>query len=143
MTSETVSNQEWLAEELSEVSLGDKRLNWRLLDTGAKLAARPSVSINQACDIDWARYPRRNYRLFDNENREKILAPIYKRVGGEGGTVRRESFCLLARCCLDIPTTAKRRMGHQAKAEADRLLASTTLLNEAGLPWGWPVRRYG
>ncbi len=47
MTSETVSNQEWLAEELSEVSLGDKRLNWRLLDTGAKLAARPSVSINR------------------------------------------------------------------------------------------------
>lgn len=72
-----MNNQEWLAEELSEVSLGDKRLNWRLLDTGVKLAAKPSVSINQACD-DWAD-TKASYRLFANKKTtaEKILEPHY------------------------------------------------------------------
>lgn len=72
-------DQEWLAYELHEVSLGDKRLDWRLLDTGAKLAANPGGSINDACD-DWAD-TKASYRLFDNKKTtaSKILAPHKKR----------------------------------------------------------------
>ena len=76
---EQEENQDWLEMELSEVSLGDKRLNWRLIDTGKKLAARPSGSINQACD-DWAD-TKASYRLFNNEKTtaEKILLPHQER----------------------------------------------------------------
>ena len=75
------SSQEWLAYELSEVSLGDKRLDWRLLDTASKLAAQPGAPINQACD-DWAD-TKASYRLFDNEKTTaaKILSPHQARTG--------------------------------------------------------------
>lgn len=66
---------DWTADELKDVSLGDKRLDWRLGDSARKLASRPSVSINQACD-DWAD-TKATYRLFANEKTtaEKILSP--------------------------------------------------------------------
>jgi hypothetical protein len=50
-----------------------------VLDTASKLAARPSVSINQACD-DWAD-TKATYRLFANEKTTaaKILAPHQER----------------------------------------------------------------
>jgi hypothetical protein len=66
---------EWTAYEWRAVALGDKRLNWRLLDTASKLAAHPSVSINQACN-DWAD-TKATYRLFANKKTTaaKILAP--------------------------------------------------------------------
>jgi hypothetical protein len=69
------SNHEWIKAELSSVSLGDQRLNWRLQDTAEKLASRPSGSINQACD-DWAD-TKATYRLFDNQKTtaEKVLLP--------------------------------------------------------------------
>lgn len=68
-------NGDWTTDELSEVSLGDKRLDWRLLDSAKKLASRPSVSINRACD-DWAD-TKATYRLFANQKttEEKILQP--------------------------------------------------------------------
>ena len=62
---ESESESNWIKNELSNVSLGDKRLNWRLQDTAGKLASRPNVSINQACD-DWAD-TKASYRLFDNK----------------------------------------------------------------------------
>ena len=73
------SDSDWLKDELSAVSLGDKRLNWRLQDTGEKLASRPNMSINQACD-DWAD-TKATYRLFDNQKTtaEKILLPHQER----------------------------------------------------------------
>ena len=76
---EQEENQDWLELELGEVSLGDKRLNWRLIDTGKKLASKPSGSINQACD-DWAD-TKASYRLFENEKTtpEKILKPHQER----------------------------------------------------------------
>jgi hypothetical protein len=66
---------EWIAYELQEVSLGDKRLDWRILDSAVKLAAAPSASIPQACD-DWAD-TKATYRLFDNPKTtaEKIRLP--------------------------------------------------------------------
>lgn len=73
------SNQDWLAYELSELSLGDKRLDWRLMDTAGKLAKSLTGSINQACD-DWAD-TKATYRLFDNKKTtaEKILVPHQNR----------------------------------------------------------------
>lgn len=69
----------WVIGELGGVSLGDKRLDRRLLDTASKLAERPTASLNAACD-DWAD-AKAIYRLFDNEkvSAEKILAPHYER----------------------------------------------------------------
>jgi hypothetical protein len=76
---ESASLQEWCEYELESVSLGDKRLNWRLLDTVAKLSSRPHGSISQACE-DWAD-TKATYRLFSNEKTtaEKILLPHRER----------------------------------------------------------------
>lgn len=73
------TNSEWIKEELSTVSLGDKRLNWRLQDSAEKLASHPSVSINQACE-DWAD-TKATYRLFANPKTTaaKILLPHQER----------------------------------------------------------------
>lgn len=139
MTSETVSNQEWLAEELSEVSLGDKRLNWRLLDTGAKLAAKPSVSINQACD-DWAD-TKASYRLFDNEKTtaEKILAPHYKRMG-ERAAGQERVFALQDTSYLDYTHHSQKEgmgpIGNEQQKLTGMVMHSSLLMNEAGLPLG-------
>ena len=64
---------------MSEVDLGDKRLNWRLVETLAALAAQPMASIPQAC-LDWAA-TKATYRLLDNDkvSNEKIYAPHYAR----------------------------------------------------------------
>ena len=79
MKNEREDNENWIAYELSEISLGDQRLNWRLLDSGAKLAAKPSASINQACN-DWAD-TKATYRLFANPKTTmaQILAPHQQR----------------------------------------------------------------
>lgn len=70
---------DWCEEELAEVHLGDKRLDVRLVDIAAKLAAQPLAPINQACD-DWAD-TKASYRLFQNEKvtPEKILTPHQQR----------------------------------------------------------------
>lgn len=70
-----LASEAWIEYELSAISLGDKRLDWRLRDSASKLAMRPSVSINQACD-DWAD-TKATYRLFANEKTTaaKILSP--------------------------------------------------------------------
>ena len=71
--------QGWVEAEWKDVQLGDRRLNWRLQDTAAKLAARPTGSINQACD-EWAD-SKATYRLFANQKvtDKKILAPHFAR----------------------------------------------------------------
>lgn len=73
------AEQSWVAAELGAVDLGDKRLNWRLLDTTRKLAGQPTASIPQACE-DWAD-TKATYRLFANEKvtAEKILEPHFAR----------------------------------------------------------------
>jgi len=70
---------DWCAEELAGIDLGDQRLNWRLVDTAAKLTAQPLAPINQACD-DWAD-TKASYRLFQNEKvgAAQILAPHQQR----------------------------------------------------------------
>jgi hypothetical protein len=79
---EQPGEESWVVAELGGVELGDKRLNWRLLDTASKLAGQPPASIPQACD-DWAD-TKATYRLFDNKKvtAEKVLQPHFARTAG-------------------------------------------------------------
>ncbi|HDQ73766.1 MAG TPA: transposase [Chloroflexi bacterium] len=65
----------WCEEEFSDVELGDKRLNRRLIRTAIKLTMQPTAPINQACE-DWAT-TKASDRLFDNDKvvLDKILEP--------------------------------------------------------------------
>ena len=138
MTYQT-DNQEWLKEELANVSLGDLRLDWRLRDTGAKLAAQPGASINQACD-DWAD-TRASYRLFDNEKTtaDKILAPHWERTAQRAAGQERV-FAVQDTSYLDYSHhPAKQGLGPigSTKQETNGLVMhSTLLLSEAGTPLG-------
>lgn len=62
----------WMREELSEVRLGDQRLNERLLKIGEKLLEKPSISLNQG-QGDWAA-SKAAYRFFENDKVE--IEPI-------------------------------------------------------------------
>ncbi len=70
----SASAQEWCEYELQGVSLGDKRLDWRLIDTAAKLSSQTCGSISQACD-DWAD-TKATYRLFDNKKTTEWMTII-------------------------------------------------------------------
>ena len=69
----------WSCNEFRTISLGDKRLDWRVKYTAARLSARPNCSINQACE-EWAD-TKAAYRLFDNDKTtsDKILQPHIER----------------------------------------------------------------
>lgn len=56
----------WAAEEFAEVSLGDKRLDARLVTLCDRFSDSPESPINQAC-ADWAE-AKAAYRFFQNEN---------------------------------------------------------------------------
>lgn len=58
--------QGWAAEEFAEVSLGDKRLDARLIKLCERFSDTPESPINQAC-ADWAE-TKAAYRFFRNEN---------------------------------------------------------------------------
>ena len=64
----------WAAEEFVDVSLGDKRLNARLVKLCDRFSNAPESPINQAC-ADWAE-TKAAYRFFQNKNVEvgEILA---------------------------------------------------------------------
>jgi hypothetical protein len=108
MENEQLASEHWTKYELSEIALGDQRLNWRLLDSASKLSARPSVSINQACE-DWAD-TKATYRLFANEKttHEKILAPHQQRT--------KERMAGQTRCLVIQDTTLLDYSHHPSKA---------------------------
>jgi hypothetical protein len=56
----------WAAEEFTDVDLGDKRLNSRLVRICDRFSESPQSPINQAC-ADWAE-TKAAYRFFQNEN---------------------------------------------------------------------------
>lgn len=64
----------WATEEFADVSLGDKRLDARLVKLCDRFSDAPESPINQACS-DWAE-TKAAYRFFQNENVEvgQILA---------------------------------------------------------------------
>lgn len=64
----TEHRQSWAAEEFSEVALGDKRLDARLVSLCERFSGSPESPINQAC-ADW-KETKAAYRFFQNENVE-------------------------------------------------------------------------
>jgi hypothetical protein len=69
----------WAAEEFADVSLGDKRLDARLIKLCDRFSDAPESPINQAC-ADWAE-TKAAYRFFQNENvdvGEILMAHRYK-----------------------------------------------------------------
>lgn len=107
MENEQLSSEQWIAYELSEISLGDQRLNWRVVDTASKLALRPSVSIHQACE-DWAD-TKATYRLFANEKTTAagILSPHQQRTS--------ERMASQERCLVIQDTTLLDYSHHPSK----------------------------
>jgi len=62
----TEHRQNWAAEEFSEVALGDKRLDARLVRLCDSFSDSPESPINQAC-ADW-KETKAAYRFFQNES---------------------------------------------------------------------------
>lgn len=130
---------EWTAYELSKASLGDKRLDWRLLDTASKLAARPGVSINQACD-DWAD-TKATYSLFANEKTTaaKILAPHQARTKER---MAGYAWCLAIQdtSLLDYSHHPSKKgmgpIGTTQQTQRGMVMHSTLATTLAGLPLG-------
>ncbi len=56
----------WAAEEFSEVRLGDRRLDARLIRLCDRFSDSPESPINQAC-ADW-KETKAAYRFFQNES---------------------------------------------------------------------------
>lgn len=136
---ETESASEWIKNELSSVALGDKRLNWRLQDSAAKLASRPSVSINQACD-DWAD-TKATYRLFDNKKTtaEQIMLPHQKRtqerIGGQKIVLAVQDTTYLN--YTQHPSTAGLGpIGTEKQKQSGLVMHSTLAMTGVGLPLG-------
>ncbi len=69
-----ISQVSWAAEEFADVSLGDRRLDARLVTLCDRFSDSPESPINQAC-ADWAE-TKAAYRFFRNESVEadEILA---------------------------------------------------------------------
>jgi len=136
---EAGNEQEWIKEELEDVSLGDKRLNWRLRETGAKLAAQPGASINQACD-DWAD-TKASYRLFDNKKTTaaKILSPHYERTR-ERASGQKRVFAIQDTSYLNYSHHPHKKglgpIGNQKQHLSGLVMHSTLLMTEASTPLG-------
>ena len=139
MPSENATNQEWLKDELANVSLGDARLDWRLRDTGSKLAAQPGASINQACE-DWAD-TRASYRLFENEKTtaEKIQAAHYVRTA-ERAASQEIVFAVQDTSYLDYThhpaTEGLGPIGNKKQDMQGIVMHSTLLMSRTATPLG-------
>lgn len=129
----------WIVNELHDVSLGDKRLNWRLLDSSAKLAAKPSASVNQACD-DWAD-TKATYRLFANPKTtaDKIRAPHYLRTQ-ERARGQKRLFAIQDTTYMDYSHHPKTKglgpIGTKEQKLSGMVVHTTLLMTEAGIPLG-------
>jgi len=76
----------WLVDELHDVALGDKRLNRRLLTTGAQLAARPSGSIRLVPIGPTPRPPTGSLRMPKRPPKRSARPIIAARGNAPGGT---------------------------------------------------------
>ncbi len=65
----------WASSEFSQLSLGDVRLNNRMIDIAASMSNAPSLPLNQVSD-DW-KAVKASYRFFENikVTSSKIIAP--------------------------------------------------------------------
>ena len=132
-------NTSWCEEELGGVKLGDKRLNTRLVEVAAKLAAQPTASINQACE-DWAD-AKAAYRLFDNDKvqAKKIMQPHQERTQER---MRSQAVVLAVQdtTLLDYSQHPKTKgvgpLGTKKQKLSGLVMHSTLALTPEGLPLG-------
>jgi hypothetical protein len=77
--------QSWAAQEFSEVALGDKRLDARLVKLCDSFSDSPESPINQAC-ADW-KETKAAYRFFQNESVDvaSIMAAHRHKTAGRAG----------------------------------------------------------
>jgi len=135
MISETTSN--WSKEELSDIDLGDQRLNKRLLKLADQLAQQPQAVINQACE-DWAD-TKAAYRFFDNEKvtPAHIISAHRNRVIDR---MKRFEVVLAIQDTTEIDYTkhpGKKGLGQVGNENGKGLLMHTTLaVTPTGLPLG-------
>jgi len=126
-------------EELSEVQLGDKRLNSRLIHTANTLSTHPQLPINQACD-DWSD-TMAVYRLFRNERvqGESILEP-HKKHTVERIKKHPRVLAVQDTSYLDFTKHPKTKgLGPIGTSQQDiqgLLLHNTLALTSSGLPLG-------
>lgn len=69
------TKEKWIYKELDSISLGDKRLNKRVINLASNISKRPALPLNQVSD-DWSAV-KASYRLFDNDkvSADKIIEP--------------------------------------------------------------------
>ena len=69
------SDESWVKNEFKSLSLGDKRLDDRMIDIATNMSQGPSLLLNQVSD-DWFSV-KASYRFFDNDQvtPEKIISP--------------------------------------------------------------------
>jgi hypothetical protein len=96
----------WVAEELKDVNLDDKRLNDRMAEVLDQLGGHPNASIPAACN-GWAETVAA-YRFFDNKkvSFDKLLAP---HVEATYQRIKEHSVVILAQDTTEIDLTRPER----------------------------------
>lgn len=122
-----LSAAEWAGQTFGQVDLGDKRLNRRALEMGAKMAARPEASLpNQMQDRSALMAA---YALLNNDAvaMEALLAPQYRQTLAAAGRV---SVALMVEDTTELDFTAhpsKTGLGPIGNGKGRGLLLHTTL----------------
>jgi hypothetical protein len=77
---------EWAEQQFGSVQLGDRRLNRRVVQVAAAMAADPAGSIPEQSGGDW-KATKGAYRLFDHERAtfESVSQPCWHRTRSQGG----------------------------------------------------------
>ena len=148
----SVTNDNWLEEELKHVKFRDKRLNNRLIKTSKFIEGKASGSINQSCR-DW-KDAKGAYRLFSNEKVEvsKIYLSHYKQTYNR---IKGNNFIFAVQdtSYLDYDSHRKTKdLGSISKAYSKHkmglIVHSTLAVTVDGMPlgltsqqcWGRPIR---
>lgn len=136
---QTISDEQWAAEEFALVELQDGRLNQRCQELAVTLGQQPNAPINQTCE-DWAE-TKAAYRFFDNDKvtPKGICAPHHRR------TVERMSKHKLVLAIQDTTffnythhpeTKGLGEIGNKNQNQRGFGMHSTIAVTPAGVPLG-------
>ncbi len=131
--------ENWAEAEFMGVSLGDKRLDKRLVEIAENFAAQPTAPINQASD-DWAD-TKATYRFFANKktSEAKIRSPHQERTTER---MKEQELVLAVQdtCLIDYTahpkTTGLGPIGTESQDIQGLVMHSTLILTPDSLPLG-------
>jgi hypothetical protein len=129
-TPEVLPASEWAAQQWAQVNLGDKRLNRRALEMGAKMAAKPEASLPSQME---SRKALRGAYLVLNNPRvtlEAVLAPHIRQTLAAAGRV---PVALMVEDTTELDYTSywgKSGLGEIGNGKGRGLLLHTTLAVE-------------